>query len=67
MIAEYPDKDADNPDLPDSLLKWVYESTLCSCCREVAVESMIKRNIMTEEYIEESKHDANLDIRALFD
>lgn len=58
-------KNADNPELPDSLLVWVYESTLCSYCREGIVEKMLECGIMKENYIEESKWDANLAIRKL--
>lgn len=50
-----------------SILKWVYESSLCSWCREAVVEDMLEVWTFPEEYKEEVKWDANLDIRAMFE
>ena len=52
----------DNPEMPEALLIWAYESTLCSYCRKIVVEKMIKRGMLTDEIKEELKWDANLDI-----
>ena len=52
----------DNPEMPEALLIWAYESTLCSYCRKMVVEKMIKRGMLTDELKEELKWDANLDI-----
>ena len=53
--------------LPDRFLRWVYETTLCSFCRQSAVEDLIERGALPEEYKEECVWDANLDIRVLFE
>ena len=57
----------DNPELPESLLTWAYESTLCSWCRKNIVEKMIKRGMLTAEIKEELRWDANLDISKMID
>ena len=51
----------DNPEMPEALLIWAYESTLCSYCRNIVVEEMIKRGMLTDEIKEELKWDAKLD------
>ena len=53
--------------LPDRFLRWVYETTLCSFCRQCALDDLIERGALPEEYREECKWDANLDIRVLFE
>ncbi|MBO4687193.1 MAG: hypothetical protein J5636_01640 [Clostridiales bacterium] len=60
-------RSADNLELPDSLLLWAYEATLCSNCREGIIEAMLERGIMSDSIKEESKWDANLDIRKMFE
>ena len=57
----------DNPEMPDSLLIWAYESTLCSWCRKNIVEKMINRGMLTDEQKEELRWDANLDISKMID
>ncbi len=57
----------DNPELPESLLTWAYESTLCSWCRKNIVEKLIKRGMLTAEIKEELRWDANLDISKMID
>jgi hypothetical protein len=49
--------------LPKELLFYMYEKTLCSTCREYFVREMKKKNMLTEQIIEECKHDSNSDIR----
>ncbi|MBO4408139.1 MAG: hypothetical protein J5786_02555 [Clostridiales bacterium] len=54
-------------DLPDRFLCWVYETTLCSFCRECVVSDLIERGTFPERYREECMWDADLDIRALIE
>ena len=51
--------------LPASLLLWVYNSTLCSCCREYTLDHLIERGELTDVMRNECMWDANLDIREL--
>ena len=51
--------------LPASLLMWVYNSTLCSCCREYTLNHLIERGELTDVMRNECLWDANLDIREL--
>ena len=53
--------------MPESLLTWAYESTLCSWCRKNIVEKMINRGMLTDELKEELRWDANLDISKMVD
>ncbi len=53
--------------LPASLLMWVYNSTLCSCCREYTLDHLIERNALTDVMRNECMWDANLDIRELIE
>ncbi len=46
---------------------WVYNSTLCSCCREYTLDPLIERDELTDEMRNECMWDANLDIRDLAD
>ena len=48
---------------PKHLLPLVYESTLCSCCRETAVRLMGRYHMMTPELWEEQMHDSSDEIR----
>ncbi|MBP5775912.1 MAG: hypothetical protein J6W36_09480 [Clostridiales bacterium] len=57
----------DDPEMPDSLLLWAYEASLCSWCREGIVEKLISRGLMTDDMKEEIRYDADLDIRDLAD
>lgn len=52
--------------LPNSLYMWIYENSLCSCCRRDAVEILIGRGAFPSELRQECLHDCNMDIRELF-
>lgn len=49
--------------LPNELLYFIYENTLCSYCRERYVRLLRKRNLLTNQIIDECKDDCNYDIR----
>lgn len=49
--------------LPNELLYYIYENTLCSDCRERYVRLMRKHNLLTKQIIDECKDDCNFDIR----
>lgn len=49
--------------LPRELLNYIYENSLCSCCRESAVVYMGKRRWLTDEIINECRYDSNGYIR----
>lgn len=51
--------------LPDEFIFFVYEKSMCSCCRESAVDELIRRNLFTEEIRSECLCDCNSDIRKL--
>ena len=55
------DSGVDSP--PKSLLPLVYETTLCSFCRETAARLMGRCRMMTPELWEEQLYDSNDDIR----
>ena len=48
---------------PKSLLPLVYETTLCSCCRETSARLMGRYHLMTPALWEEQLHDSNDEIR----
>lgn len=48
-----------NIKLPKEFFFYIYETTLCSCCREYAVLDLSKRRLMTKEMIEECRYDSN--------
>ena len=50
--------------LPKELLLYVYETSLCSCCREYAINAMAKRRMLTPDIIEECIYDSNANIRS---
>ena len=54
-----------NVQMPESILTWVYEKTLCSCCRKDVVSIMIVRNMFPEKFRRECMHDSDMDIREL--
>lgn len=66
-IASEIGSNGDNPEMPESLLIWAYESTLCSWCRKNIVEKMINRGMLTDKLKEELHWDANLDISKMAD
>lgn len=54
----------DEISLPNEFLTFIYEKSLCSCCRESAVEKMKNRNLLTDRMISECKWDCNREIRS---
>ena len=42
---------------------YLYERTLCSCCRACIVKLMMDRGIMTEDIRRECEYDSNSDVR----
>ena len=48
---------------PENIIIFLYENTLCSCCREYIVRVMSKRGILNETFLMECLHDSNQDIR----
>lgn len=48
---------------PPVLLRHIYETTYCSCCREHALRQMGKRRLLTDEILRECLFDSNSDIR----
>ena len=53
--------------LPGEFLCYIYETTLCSCCREYAVTELSKRRLLTKEMIEECRYDSNHSISEYVD
>ena len=49
--------------LPDEFVYFVYEKSMCSFCRESAVDEFIRRNLFTEKIRSECLLDCNSDIR----
>ncbi|MBO4410639.1 MAG: hypothetical protein J5794_00395 [Lachnospiraceae bacterium] len=50
---------------PKTLLPIIYESTLCSCCREYALYYMGKHRMISDPMWEEMLYDSNEDIRTM--
>lgn len=48
---------------PLPLIRHIYESTYCSCCREEALRQMGKRRMLTDEMLQECLYDSRKDIR----
>lgn len=48
--------------LPKEFFIYVYNTTLCSCCRESAVRILAKKRWLTPEIIQECRYDSNCDI-----
>ena len=59
------DRDSDLPKPPKYLLPILYETTLCSCCRENAVAIMSKRRMISDAMWEELRWDSYEEIRNL--
>ncbi|MBQ5310961.1 MAG: hypothetical protein ILP19_02825, partial [Oscillospiraceae bacterium] len=51
--------------LPDGMYRWIYENSLCSCCRSNAAEVLISHGAFPDECLKECLHDCNTDIREL--
>lgn len=45
--------------LPKEFLLYIYNTTLCSCCRENAIRALAKHNWLTEDIIEECRYDSS--------
>ncbi len=50
-------------DLPKEFLLYIYNTTLCSCCRKSAIQTLDKRHWLTEDIIEECRFDSNKNIK----
>lgn len=48
--------------LPKEFLMYIYETTLCSCCREYALAELAKHRWLTMEIIEECRYDSKRSI-----
>lgn len=48
---------------PADLLRYIYETTYCSCCRGYTLAQMGKRRLLTDEILEECLLDSNDDTR----
>lgn len=48
---------------PKELLYYMYEHTLCSCCRESILREMSRRKMLTREILQECLYDSNDEIR----
>lgn len=49
--------------MPVEAVMFVYERSMCSCCRERAVKELIKRELLTDELLSECLMDCNSDIQ----
>ena len=49
--------------LPKEFFLYIYNTTLCSCCREYAIRALAKRRALTKDIIEECRFDSNDEIR----
>lgn len=49
---------------PPSLLRYIYDTTYCSCCREDALRQLGKRRLLEQEMLEECLFDSSDGIRA---
>lgn len=54
-------KEVKNP--PKELLVYMYEHSLCSCCREYFLREMSRRRMLTEDILRECLYDSNEDIQ----
>lgn len=48
--------------LPKECLLYIYETTLCSCCRVFAVRKLAKHRWLTADIVEECRYDSNYEI-----
>lgn len=55
--------EADNGSIPDELLLYIYERSLCSCCRSSAVRILAERRSLTSGQAHECLYDCNEDTR----
>lgn len=52
--------------MPDDALRFIYEHSRCSCCREYALEHIRQRGLLTAQLKLECRHDCNFEIRSTF-
>lgn len=57
------DMEQDGCKIPVSLLKHIYETTYCSCCREDAIRQMGKRRLLDDVILKECLLDSNDEIQ----
>lgn len=48
--------------LPKEFFFYIYEASLCSCCREYAINALAKRRALTKDILEECRFDSNDEI-----
>ena len=53
---------ANGKELPKEFLLYIYNTTLCSCCRFTAIRELDKRQWLTPDIIEECRYDSNKNI-----
>ncbi len=53
---------ANGKELPKEFLLYIYNTTLCSCCRFTAIRELDKRQWLTPQMIEECRYDSNKNI-----
>lgn len=61
VLDMFEEGEAENP--PEELLPYLYETTLCSFCREYILEEMDRRHMVSEEMLRECLYDSNENIR----
>jgi len=61
VLNMFEDKSIQEPLI--ELLYYMYENTLCSCCREAIVKEMGSRYMLTDRILEECLYDSNEEIR----
>lgn len=50
-------------EIPKSVLEFIYNNSLCSCCRYEAVKALDKRGWLSEDMLRECEFDSNGDVR----
>lgn len=50
-------------DIPKNVLEFIYENSLCSCCRYEAVKALDDRGWLTDDVLRECEFDSNGDVR----
>lgn len=53
--------------LPKECLSYIYETTLCSCCRAYAIRELARHRWLTADIIEECRYDSNYEIADYID
>ena len=57
--------ETENNAMPDEYLLWIYNNSMCSCCREYALDVLESRGSITFEMLMECKMDCNENIREM--